>query len=208
MSIEIVDWLNASVVVVGSGLLATTEEIQSFAVRTSQEVQYGSLQGPDGMEVTARIEVRKEQVTVERNPERVSIIKEYPDGSWERLAEIATFVLESSTNPDLTARGYNVALVFDQHQRATAEEYIVSEIFAALAVPGWKFSGGQATLRFQDANLQGVWTVKIEPRISTNARRVFIDLNLHLPGAIEIGEVSGYVESARVGALSFLEALK
>jgi hypothetical protein len=208
MSIEIVDWLNASVVVVGSGLLATEEEIRSFAAKTSEEVHYGSLQIANGTEVTARLEIRKEQITVDRNPERVSVVKEYPDGSWERLAEIVTFSLQSSNNLDLTARGYNVSLVFDPNQNATAEEYIVSEIFAVLAIPNWKFSGGQATLRFQDANLQGVWTVKIAPRVGRNARRVFLDLNLHLPGTIEIGEVSGYIESARDGALSFLETLK
>ena len=207
MGVKVVDWLNASVVVVGSGLLATREEIQSFAVRTSQEVQWGRIQATDGTEV-ASIEVRKEQITVERSPERIIILKEYPDGCWGRLAEIAAFVLESSREQALTARGYNVSLVFDQQQRETAGEYIASEVFAALAVPGWELRGGQATLRFRDVSSRGAWTVKIEPRVGRNPSRVFMDLNLHLPGILDINEIRGYVEAARDGALSFLGVLK
>lgn len=209
MNVEIVDWLNASVVIVGSGLLETEKEIRSFADRTSpQEVRHNYLRDPDGTKLTAQLEIRKERVTIEGSNERVAIVKEYPDDGWERLADIATFVLESSANPVLTARGYNVALVFGSQQRVTADEYIVSNILASLAVPGWNLSGGLATLRFKDENRQGVWTVKIEPRVGSNDRRVFMDLNLHLPGAIELDEIRGYVDYARSGALSFLESLK
>ncbi len=209
MNVEIVDWLNASVVIVGSGLLETETEIRSFADRTSpQEVRYNSLQGPDGTKLTAQLEIRKERVTIEGSNERVAIVKEYPDGGWERLADIATFVLESSANPVLTARGYNVALVFGSQHGVTADEYIVSNIFTSLTVPGWNFSGGSATLRFKDESRQGVWTVKIEPRVGSNKRRVFMDLNLHLPGAIELDEIHGYVDYVRSGVLSFLESLE
>ena len=212
MSVEIVDWLNASVVVVGSGLLATEEEIKSFSAKTSREVRYISQQGPDGTEVNARLEIMREKIHVDRNPERVAITKEYPDPSlnesWDRLVEVATLVLDSSSSPNMTARGYNVALVFDQDRMATADEFIGSNIFSVLGIPKWTLIGGQAALRFRDADLQGIWTVRIEPRVGTNPHRVFLALNLHLDGPMEEGEIRRYLNAARAGAISFLEVLR
>ena len=208
MAVEIVEHLSANVVLLGTGLLSSEEEVKSFGANFPQEVHYEIFQNVDGTRAN-RVSIRRENITIELVPGQSIINKGYPSGDdWQRLAEVASLAICESSKLDLRARGYNYHLVIDQSVKPTAYEYITTQVVKPLTIPGWQPIGGLTELRFLDDGKRQ-WNVKIEPRLrDDNTSKLFLHFNLHMPGPPEESEVDRYVGLVRDEALAFLEQLK
>ena len=208
MAGKITEWLNASVVLIGRGLLASDEELHAFGNQIQGEVRIQTLMNPDDSPGLRRIVISKHRVTVDTIAERSSILREHPDEDWPRLAEISRLALEASNNLEIDAYGYNVALVYEQDSASTAYEYIADRVLRAPDIAGWSLRGGTAELRFYDDD-ERRWTVSVAPRFEQeNTRRLYFSLNLHVGGtALGADEVKSQLDSVRDQAILFVEAL-
>ena len=201
MPIEIQDYLNASLVLVGGNLINTDGERASFKHSMDAEIVYsdGSLDQdlsspmvPVQAVPIRKLEISRDRVVVEVIPSRGSTIKqEYPSTDLSVLAKTATIAIRSTKEiGDITAHGYNVELVYDQTSEPLAVTYIANRVFATLPrIGGWEPSAGTANIRFRDESNR-TWNVAIEPRFNDDStRKIFFRLNLHFVGGPNVDDI-------------------
>lgn len=194
MPIEIQDYLNANLVLVGGSLLNSDDERSSFRQSMDAEIVFSdgafahdlpSPLAPLQAVPARKLQISRHRVEVEVIPSMRSIIKqEYPSDDMSVLAKTATVAISSTREiGEITAHGYNIELVYDQTSEPRAVTYIANRVFAALPrIEGWRPTAGTAAIRFRDST-DNTWNVTIEPRLNEDTtRKVFFRLNLHFSG--------------------------
>ena len=164
MAVEISEWLVANLEMIGPGLLASDEEVRAFRAQLPNEVGRERQLDTGGTIVSTKFHLHKERITIETTPERSSITKEYPDIHWPDFPNIASLAIGHSSKLDAQEHGYNVAFVYDQKSRSTANQYIAERALLSSWMEGWSIFGGSVELRFHDDNAKRRWTVQLAPR--------------------------------------------
>ena len=186
MPFEKDDGLQASIVMLGVGVLNEPAEIEQFKALVESEVSVGgsiplSSQTVPG-ETGRTFGLSKDRIVAESSSGRTSITKEYPlEGDLDRLAHVAHYALEvtAAKVDSPQAIGYNLHVVYDQGLYATAEEYI-GRLFAR-DIPcdeGWRLVGGSGQVVFSEGPDR--WSIGLQSRLQErNTTKVFLAANLH-----------------------------
>ena len=181
MAVEILDILQANLVLVGIGLINTQEEIAAFRQAVGTEVM--SVEAGIGSEVINRAHtLNRDRIALSRVADRTTISREYPEqASLERLATVARTAIDVThpTGDQLRAFGYNVELVYEPDPQETAIRYLAERLFIPniLRDKGASLTGGAARLFFEKDGR--TWQATLEPRLNDEeTNRIFATLNL------------------------------
>ena len=207
MSVEITDWISASLVLVGSGLLSSEDEIRSFSSQISSEIAVESPFGSEGG-LLRRIVVNKDRIAIDLLSQRGSIKQEYPPDDPSKLVEIAAAALQHSENKEgITAHGYNVELVYNQESYPTAYEYIANKLLMSFSRPSRNVLGASVQLRLEDNDAR-MWNIDIQPRFRRDdTNKVYCSVNLHIAGPPDVDGIHTCLADTRAKAKTFIEEL-
>jgi len=191
MAIQILEVLSVNVVLVGSELLKTPEEIAACGAAIDREIH---TQDGAFIDVTLKgisspgkiLRLPRDRIIMEISPIRSKVTKEYPSSidDVSYVARIFACALASAIDRDLavTAYGFNIAMIFSSDSsNEGALSYLGQKIFTrpVFAPNQWHSIGAQGKWIFQDGDRQ--WTLTFEPRLQDpSTSKIFLDINLHI----------------------------
>lgn len=208
MAVSFQDTLLANVVFVRAGLLMRPEEQRAFARHVATDVRVeglltgsvtiGNVPQPAVQEVGTTqgylLIIPRDRITIECQPERTIISREYPTfGDLDLVAQMAENAIQftdlGGSRP--TAYGFNMELVYGQDSGDPSDLYLAKRLYPHESLGSdWEISGGTGNLVFLSP--EGTWTVHAERRANDpDNNRVFLRLNLHVnqsefPGRDEV----------------------
>ena len=180
------DVLNASIVFLGMELMNTPE-----ASRNLENAVNGDVLGMDvGIAVTAggapepsrRIVLPRDRIAIEIASARSSVVAEYPQPDFIRMAGIVACALENTEIEEQQATfGYNMTLVLSPELEGTAVKHIGDHLFSATSFgrEDWQRVGGLGTLYFLDGHRRWTFSIEPRPRDDAQSKRFFMSINLH-----------------------------
>lgn len=206
MSVDITDWLSASFVLVGPGLLSSENEIRSFSSKVSSEIAVESPFGPEAGPLR-RIVLNRDRISIDLLSQRSEIKQEYPPDDPTKLVEVTVAALQDSANKEgITAHGYSVEFVYNQNSYPTAYQYIAKKL-VSLSEPGRNVLGASVQLRLED-NDEGVWNIDIQPRFRRDdTSKVYCSVNLHVAIPPDVDSVHTCFANTRDKAIAFIKEL-
>ena len=193
MTVTVQDMLKSDLVLVGVELLKSPTEANRFRELVKADVRMGT--GLATNEASGEthpmrsFNLNRDRIILNSLPDRSSLVKEYPSldtpqGEWDRMAEVATYAIESTGEENRIPRayGYNCEWVFEIDDQETAAGFLGScPLNQDTPVKeGWGLIGGGATLMFNDGSRR--WTFQAQPRPNGDpeSKRIFLGLNLHI----------------------------
>ena len=207
MSVEIIDWMSASLVLLGPGLLASDEEVSSFASAYSPEIEVGQVIAESG--AGRRLALNRDRISIDLFPQRSVIKQDYPPpNDLSRFTEAILNATQISCDiSGIRAHGYNVEFLFTQTEYPTVYEYIAKKVLTGFRAPDGNIVGAMVQFRFRDADGQ-MWNIDIQPRLrKDDATAGYCSVNLHLPSPPDLSKTVIFIAAVHEKAKSFVAEL-
>lgn len=191
MAVEACDVLRVTIVLLGSRLVPTQEELAKFQTTLGGEVIPGSksvnLELTTGEQsVTDVFKIERDRVSIELSQDRSQIAREYPQKSdLSRIAEIASTAISCTiTEPIISSYGANIELLYGQDSNPSAFGYLGQRLFKEYLHSDGEsnttlIGGGSASFSMRRENQTSNFTIEPRFRDKTTAK-VFLSLNLHV----------------------------
>ena len=185
MAISGIETIDYSLVLVGSELLKTREELIAIFENVDTEMTLSVDSESDNPSRELQIPKDRIKITSMASIPRTKIQMDYPDSdqNLDRFAEISSLSISCSENAgQLRALGYNVSLIYSQDSAPSAQEYL-SRLFKMPVHSQWDLHGGSCTLEFRESGQAENRQVNLvlEPRGKDRTTpKVYANLNIHL----------------------------